>query len=599
MKFLLVAMNAKYIHSNPALYSMKAYAEEQLRRSGRTDMQRRADMQNAPQAGGSEAVQIDILEATINQQTGDVLKEIYCRRPDFIGISCYIWNISMVQEVIASLHKILPQVPIWLGGPEVSYCPEEVLRKCDGAFGIICGEGEQTFADLIFYYQNEKIEGKNMIKPEDIPGLVFRRKDGFVTTMPRQPLDMDVLPFPYRDCSDFKNRIVYYETARGCPFSCAYCLSSVDKRLRYRSMKRVEKELQFFLDANVPQVKFIDRTFNCNHNHSVAILKYIKEHDNGVTNFHFEVAGDILTEEEMELLSSLRPGLVQLEIGVQTTNEETLRLVNRRTDLEKLQANVRRLRSYQNVHLHLDLIAGLPGENLDSFRNSFNQVYSMGGDELQLGFLKLLKGSPMEKLTDAYAIVTTDEPPYEVLSTRDLSYEDILCLKEVEEMLELYHNSGQFLLSEKALFSEMRCTPFALYSELAAFYKAEKEPVMNSSRLRRYEMLLRFWEGKCGDGNRDWFCRQLTLDFYQRENAKSRPNFSPDQAPHKNWIYEFYKKEAKEHKYLPDYLEMDFKQLMRMTHMEVFPEEGRTVLFDYRHRSPLSYAARMVEIKLT
>lgn len=596
MKILLVAINAKYIHSNPALYSMKAYAEEQLRQIRSADMQGSADIRwcNAPRERFDEDVQIEIFEATINQQTGDVLKEIYCRRPDVIGISCYIWNISMVQELLASLHKIMPQVPVWLGGPEVSYCPEEVLRKCAGAFGIICGEGEETFAELIAYYIKEKNVG-----PENIAGLVFRGKNGFVATAPRKPLDMDALPFPYKDCSDFENRIVYYETARGCPFSCAYCLSSVDKRLRYRSMERVEKELQFFFDANVPQVKFIDRTFNCNHNHSIAILKYIKEHDNGVTNFHFEVAGDILTEEEIRLLSSLRPGLVQLEIGVQTTNVETLQLVNRRTDLTKLRANVERLRANRNIHLHLDLIAGLPGENLDSFRNSFNQVYSMGGDELQLGFLKLLKGSPMEKLADTYAIVTTDEPPYEVLSTRDLSYEDILCLKEVEEMLELYHNSAQFLFSEQALFAQMKCTPFSLYAELAAFYKAEKEPVMNSSRLRRYEMLLRFWEEKCGSVNRDWFCRQLTLDFYQRENAKSRPFFSPEQAPHKDWIYEFYKSEAKKHKYLPDYPEMDFKQLMRMTHMEVFPEEERAVLFDYRHRSSLTYAARMVEIELT
>ncbi len=413
MKFLLTAINSKFIHSNPAIYSLKSFAGEEYK----------AD--------------VEIAEYTINHRLEQILADIYYRKPDVIGISCYIWNISMVHALLVELHKIFPKLPIWLGGPEVSYDAKDLLEQYPFLTGIMLGEGEESFLDLLKYYKGE--EG---IRLEEIHGLCLQSGK----TPKRNLTNLTSLPFLYEEMSAFQHRIIYYESSRGCPFSCSYCLSSIDKSVRLRDSELVKKELLFFLSQKLPQVKFIDRTFNCNRKHAMDIWNTISEHDNGITNFHFEIAADILSTEEISLLQSMRPGLVQLEIGVQTTNETTLNEIRRSMDMTKLKQNIKAIQKANNVHIHLDLIAGLPFEGYDSFKASFLEVYDMKPEQLQLGFLKVLKGSYMHTMAKEYGLVYQDQAPYEVLFTKWLSYEELLRLKQVEEMVEIYYNSNQYCI---------------------------------------------------------------------------------------------------------------------------------------------------------
>lgn len=569
MKYLLVAVNAKYIHSNPAVYSLRAYAGEKY------------------------GEHIELAEYTINQRTEDILADIYQRKPDAIGFSCYIWNIRMIRELLAELPKVLEHTELWLGGPEVSYDAPGMLIQFPHLKGIIVGEGEATFRELMAYY----VEGDRSLS--EIAGLYL--PEGFTPMRPL--LSMDELPFLYGDLEQFQNRIIYYESARGCPYSCSYCLSSIDKRVRLRSVELVQKELQFFLDKKVPQVKFVDRTFNCVHEHAMAIWKYISEHDNGVTNFHFEISADILRPEEIALLNQMRPGLVQLEIGVQSTNPDTISAIDRVMNVERLEQIVASIRRGKNIHQHLDLIAGLPGEDYNSFRNSFDRVYGMKPDQLQLGFLKVLKGSPMEERAGDYELVYTSQPPYEVLKTKWLSYEEVLRLKQVEEMVELYYNSNQFRYTLAVLEKDFP-EPFAMFEQMAAYYR-EKGYFLNSpARAYRYQVLYDF-ALSVSPGRKELYRELLVFDLYLREKVKSRPEFAGETGEdEKEYQRAFYLQEEKEHRYLKGYEEYDHRQLAKMTHLEHFtypvwdPEAAgkgvRTsgsVLFDYRNRDALTYDA--------
>ena len=605
MKVLLVAVNAKYIHSNLAIYSLKAYADRYFTENR--------------ESNASSTPQLVIKECTINQQSESILKGIYLERPDVIALSVYIWNRTIIEGLLPELRKVLPQAKLWLGGPEVSFDLESQMQHFPMINGIMYGEGEATFAELIDrYWKCETLtlaEDLSMIR-----GIVYRPSeiDSPVTNLPRPVLAMDEIPFPYKDLKDFDNRIIYYETSRGCPFSCAYCLSSVEKKLRFRSMTNVSKELTFFLNNNVKQVKFVDRTFNCNHEHAMKILCFIQENDNGVTNFHFEIAGDILTEEEITLIRSLRPGLVQLELGVQSTNPKTLEAIDRRTDLDILKKNCELLLEPRNVHLHLDLIAGLPYENRERFAQSFNEVFAMNGDELQLGFLKLLNGAPMKNMAKEHGILSTDEPPYEILMTKYLSYDDVLHLKEVEEMLENYSNSGQFNHTLRQLLKEEE-SPFALFENLAAFYKKKGYPVISVSRLRRYEILLEYLEEK--DDRQiavkynlrdrescriETYKELLTLDYYLRENAKKRPDFAPVIEGREQEVIDFFREEAQMHEFLHGYEGYDAKQLQKMTHTETFchilsgdaSETPCKIIFDYKRIHPITKEAALIRIPL-
>ena len=617
MKFLLAAINAKYIHSNPGVYSLRAFARTKI-----------------------PGADIEIGEYTINHQMDLILQDIYRRKPDFIGFSCYIWNISYIMEIVRDVKKVLPEAEIWLGGPEVSYDAKKVLTREPDVSGIMRGEGELTFTELVrAYLQREKTSvpdgytgesfrgqakeetsgcAENTRMPENaegenahsdrldlsqIPGITYRAANGEIEEHgPQRLLSLDEIPFYYDDMAGFENRIVYYESSRGCPFSCSYCLSSIDKTVRFRSLDLVLPELQFFLDHKVPQVKFVDRTFNCKREHTLGIWRYLVEHDNGITNFHFEVSADIFDEEELELIGKMRPGLIQLEIGVQSTNPDTIREIHRHMDLVKLKRAVDRVYDYRNTHQHLDLIAGLPYENYESFMRSFDDVYRMRPDQLQMGFLKVLKGSYMEEQVAAYDLKYRGIPPYEVLSTKWLPYSDVIRLKGVEDMVEVYYNSGQFPATMKLLEKRFQ-RPSEIFVDLAEYYEKNGLTGISHSRLARYEILYRFLEEDMREEERDHvtaakvpetgqqsladFRDSLMYDLYVRENIKSRPSFASDQSPYKKEVREFFMAEEENPKWLTDYAGFDSRQMAKMAHLEHM-EDGTFVLFDYKKRDPLS-----------
>ena len=547
MKILLVACNAKYIHSNLAVYDLQAYASDY-------------------------ADHIVLKEYTINQQKDDIMRDIYLEHPDVVCVSCYIWNLSFVKELMADLIKILPGADFWVGGPEVSYDAEKFLTENSEFKGVMVGEGEETFKELAGYYVE-----KNPQNLKDMTGICYRDKDQIIHNGWRQIMDLSSIPFIYKDLSEFKNRIIYYESSRGCPFSCSYCLSSIDKKLRFRDTETVKKELQFFIDNKVPQVKFVDRTFNCKHDHAIAIWKYINEHDNGVTNFHFEISADLLREEELQEMSTMRPGLIQLEIGVQSTNPDTIKAIHRTMDFEKLKGIVDRIHSFGNIHQHLDLIAGLPYEDYDSFRHSFNDVYALKPQQLQLGFLKVLKGSHMMEMCREYGIVYKTQEPYEVLSTKWLDYDHVLKLKTVENMVEVYYNSGQFQNTLEYLENFFQ-DAFSIYERLGSFYMEKGYGDVSHTRMRRYEILLEFLED-VPEISMDQVKDQMVYDLYLRENLKSRPGFARDQKPFERQIWDFRKRE----------------KVAKNAHVEVFTD-GTVLLFDYADRDPLTNNAHVTDV---
>ena len=547
MKILLAACNAKYIHSNLAVYDLQAYAAKY-------------------------ANHIILKEYTINQQKDDIMRDIYLEHPDVVCVSCYIWNISFVKELMADLMKILPDADFWAGGPEVSYDAEKFLAENPEFTGVMVGEGEETFLELSGHYIEQ-----SPADLKDITGVCYRDGEKIVHNGWRQIMDLSSIPFIYKDLADFKNRIIYYESSRGCPFSCSYCLSSIDKKLRFRDTEMVKKELQFFIDNKVPQVKFVDRTFNCKHDHAMAIWKYINEHDNGLTNFHFEISADLLREEELQEMSTMRPGLIQLEIGVQSTNPDTIKAIHRTMDFEKLKGIVNRIHSFGNIHQHLDLIAGLPYEDYDSFRKSFNDVYALKPQQLQLGFLKVLKGSHMMEMCQEYEIVYKTREPYEVLSTKWLDYDHVLRLKNVENMVEVYYNSGQFqntLEYLEGFFPDA----FSIYEGLGRFYMEKGYGDVSHTRMRRYEILLEFLEN-VPEISMDKVKDQMVYDLYLRENLKSRPGFAKDQKPFERQIWDFRKRE----------------KVAKNAHVEVFAD-GKVLLFDYADRDPLTNNAHVEDV---
>lgn len=572
MKIILAAVNAKYIHSNLAVYSLRAFAKAYV----------------------SET---KILEYTINQQMDEILMDLYREKPDLLCFSCYIWNLDYVEELAREIKKILPKTILWLGGPEVSYDAVDVLTRLRQVTGVMKGEGEETFLELLEYYHGRRET------LEEIAGITFRTENGEIRENEwRDVMDLSRVPFVYEDLSLFEHKIIYYETSRGCPYRCSYCLSSVDKCLRFRDLNLVKKELQFFLDQKVPQVKFVDRTFNCHHTHAKEIWRYLLEHDNGVTNFHFEVSADLLDEEELELISRMRPGLIQLEIGVQSTNPDTIRKIRRTMNFKRLSEVTKQIKTMGNTHQHLDLIAGLPMEDYESFGKSFDDVYALGPDQLQLGFLKVLKGSYMQEHAREYGLIYKDRPPYEVLGTNWLSYGEIAQLKQIEEMVEVYYNSGQFSHTLDWLVLEFD-SPFSMYKALGSYYEENGLFKRNHTRIARYEILSAFIR-KQASGKEEFYRQLLVFDLYLRENVKNRPDFAGEPSADKAYLKAFYDREEKEPAYLKSYGQTESRKLRKMTHIEIFDYEVdrdmkpcRTVLlFDYQIRNPLNYEAHMMRI---
>lgn len=580
MKTVLVAINAKYIHSNLAVYSLRSYAR-------------------------TFGYEPELLEFTINQQKDQILKGIYEAKPDLLCFSCYIWNLSYVEEIIEDIKKILPEITIWAGGPEVSYDAPQFLKRHPEVDGIMCAEGEKTLTELISYYEIGKSQGKSL---DGINGIVYQENKTIHQTPLRDIMNMDDLVFPYEDLKDFEHKIIYYESSRGCPFSCSYCLSSIDKKLRFRSFSLVEKELEFFLAHKVPQVKFVDRTFNCKKSHAMAIWTYIKEHDNGITNFHFEISSDLLGEEELELFAKMRPGLIQLEIGVQSTNGETVDAIHRHMDLDKLFHYVDSVHELGNIHQHLDLIAGLPYENYERFGCSFDDLYAHEPDQLQLGFLKVLKGTMMEEEVKKYSILYRNQPPYEVLGTKWLSYDEIILLKGVEELVELYYNSGQYTLTLKYAVPFFE-SPFRFYEMFSAWYRGKGYHKLNHNRLEKYNILREFLREHIDENEWDTLDEIMLYDMYLRENVKGRPAWAKDTAQYKKEWKALYREQGE--KLFPEDVQAgiyDSKRAANQSHIEVFEinikkfEQSGQVekkqvfcLFDYSRRNPLNRAARTVE----
>lgn len=653
MRFLLCGINAKYIHSNLAIFSLKAYA----------------DRKKIP---GAEII---LKEYTINNYVEDILQDLYEEKADVVIFSCYIWNISFVRELAAELKKVSPDVKIWAGGPEVSYAANKFLMENPTFDLIMQGEGEEVFSELIrltveekcrikdVYKQSESkkvlsgivekrysIERKQAVKEEkDIEDKHFAGEDnvyptnyidmsklqklqgiavwdfsgeaalgnaesnignktkiintGFATLM-----NMDTIPFVYEDFHLFEHKILYYETSRGCPFCCSYCLSSVDKTVRFRSLPIVKKELDAFLEAKVPQVKFVDRTFNCNRQRAIDIWSYLVEHDNGITNFHFEISSDLLGEEELELFAKMRPGLIQLEIGVQSTNGKTVDAIHRHMDLDKLFHYVDRVHELGNIHQHLDLIAGLPYENYERFGCSFDDLYAHEPDQLQLGFLKVLKGTMMEEEVKKYSILYRNQPPYEVLGTKWLSYDEIILLKGVEELVELYYNSGQYTLTLKYAVPFFE-SPFRFYEMFSAWYRGKGYHKLNHNRLEKYNILREFLREHIDENEWDTLDEIMLYDMYLRENVKGRPAWAKDTAQYKKEWKALYREQGE--KLFPEDVQAgiyDSKRAANQSHIEVFEinikkfEQSGQVekkqvfcLFDYSRRNPLNRAARTVE----
>ena len=599
MKVVLAALNAKYVHSNLAVYDLAAYAKAH-------DPSKLAD------------IDLEVKEYTINQNLDSIMKALYLEKPCVVAFSCYIWNISEILTIAKELKKVLPKVRIWLGGPEVSYNSREVLVQNPCIEGIMQGEGEATFLALLtawrtFYTAETQVEEELGKDYRNISGIVYAMPEGEIQENPvRELIALDELPFIYQDMSVFQNKILYYETSRGCPFSCSYCLSSIEKKVRFRSLHLVKQELQFFFDHQVAQVKFIDRTFNCHKEHALAIWTYLLEHDNGITNFHFEVAADLIGEEELRLFKRMRPGLIQLEIGLQSTNAKTIQEIHRTMNIEKVKQVLLTIREFGNIHQHLDLIAGLPYEDFATFVQSFNDAYAMKPNQLQLGFLKVLKGSYMEEQVKNYGIQFQETQPYEVLSTNWITYDEILVLKNVEEMVEVYHNSDQFehVLPYVISFFD---TPFSFYQRLGEYYEKRDLFGIGVKREARYTVLRDFVETELKDEKNFSvivFEQLLTYDYYLREKAKTRPEWAKKEAIEKSIYQNFFKNAGNEELSFREE-QYDSKVAARKMHIEPLQKETlewieeilvqtkKDVLycvFDYEHRNPLTKDAKVIAI---
>ena len=590
MNVLLAAINAKYIHSNLAVYSLKAYAEKKWN-------------ENAEQENIAKGIKpsVSIAEYTINQTVDQILMDLYRKRPDILCFSCYLWNIEYVEYLLREIPKVLPHTKIWLGGPEVSWNAKKVLDRFPRVNGVMRGEGEETFYRLLKFYAEKANDDTGAETLQNIDGITFKNEDEIIETKDRIPMDLSEIPFVYEDLDPFEHKIIYYESSRGCPFSCSYCLSSIDKCLRFRDLELVKKELQFFIDRGVPQVKFVDRTFNCKHDHAMEIWRYLAEHDEGITNFHFEVSADLLNEEEIALIRSMRPGLIQLEIGVQSTNTETIREIKRTMKFSEVARIVETIRSGENIHQHLDLIAGLPYEDLESFRKSFQDVYALHPQQLQLGFMKVLKGSYMEEKAKDYELIYQERPPFEVLSTKWLSYEDVIRLKGIEEMVEVHYNSGQFTRTME-LMETLFEDSFSMYDALRIYYEIHGLDQVNHSRIGRYEIMwaflkeyLEMYFAESAEKRGEEFREALTYDLYLRENVKNRPAFAGEETVEKRVAAAFYEEEEEKHRYLKEgYEGRDRRQLRKMTHLERIG--GKLLLFDYQNRDPLCNQARVTEV---
>lgn len=465
MNILLTALNSKYVHSNLALKYLKASLEK-----------------------GCPDCNAVIKEFTINDVFSNILAEIYTTEADVYAFSCYIWNIEYILELCANLKLVKPETVIILGGPEVSYCSEEVLENNTAVDFIICGEGEKSLSELIMTLKNK------CSNYDSIDGLCFRsindnkiKSTGFCIIE-----DLSEIPSPFTgDLSCYNKKVAYYESSRGCPYNCTYCLSSTIKGIRCFPMGRVKNELKKIIDSNAMQVKFVDRTFNTSKQRALEIWKYISE-NNKNTVFHFEIGAHLLDDEMLDFLKQIPEGMFEFEIGIQSTNKNTINEVCRKTDFEAIKRNVEKLMEYDNIHIHLDLIAGLPYEDYNSFKKSFNDVYSLKPHMLQLGFLKMLKGSKIREEREIHEYKFTLRPPYEILSNKYISYDEIIKLKKIEEMVEIYKNSGRYENTLKFI-SMNHSSPFDFFESLSEYWYSRNTQKRKISQEESYDILFEYF----------------------------------------------------------------------------------------------------------
>lgn len=560
-KVILAALNAKYIHSNLALRYLSRFQNN------------------------NQKHHVETMEFTINQRLDFIAEELFRKQPDVVLFSCYIWNVEMLRQLCPILKKIMPDCVIGFGGPEVSYESETFLGENPAVDFVMRGEGELVFTKYL-----EHLDAGNPATLGEIESLTYRQNGEIFSTPQMHPMDLALLPFPYEDdFSDVQNQIIYYESSRGCPYHCGYCLSSVENGVRFVPLDKVLPDLQKFLDKNVPQVKFIDRTFNCKKSHAMAIWKYLHEHDNGVTNFHFEITADLIDQETIDFLKTVRKGLFQFEIGVQSTNPQTIRAINRNVDFAALSEIVQQIKDGGNIHQHLDLIAGLPYEDYDSFGRSFNDVYALHPEQLQLGFLKVLKGSMLHQKQKEFEIVYHDTAPYEVLTTHELPYADTLRLKYVEEMVETYYNSGRFLHT-LAYLVPLYESPFAFFEALSQFWVGENYHYLGLSKMGLFDVLWRFVEQnpKVDKRKLQW---EMKFDIALHEKPKKLPAWLTvtNEEQWHDKVFAFYGNPDLWQKCLPHY--KSNKEAIRQTHLEVFGDEKqKAVLFDYGKRDLLGNA---------
>lgn len=570
MKILLTTLNSKFIHSSLAIRYLKGVTREMKK------------------------VDVDLKEYTINMHQEDILVDLYKGNYDLIVFSTYIWNFNEITNLTKAIRKVAPNTKILLGGPEVSFQPENEMKKNPNIDYIIYGEGENTFKAFIEAFLNNR-------SFKDLKGLVYR-DSGSIIKNDERPLikNLDEIPFPYtNNLQDLNHRIIYYESTRGCPFNCSYCLSSTIKGVRYFSLARVKKDMDYFLNREVNQVKFVDRTFNVHKEHYFEIIKYLNQNDNGITNFHFEITASLLDQEVLDYLKNVRPGLFQLEVGVQTTNIESLTTINRGMNFSRIEETLESIVKLENVHSHLDLIAGLPHEDYKSFLNSFDDVYALNPNKLQLGFLKVLKGSEMKAKEEEYGLVYQDSPPYQIYYNKFISFDEMIILMGIEELLDVYYNSNYFKYSLDYVIKKRFIEPSKFYKAFYNYWCENKLFKTQHSKLKRYRILLDFYNEYFE--NDEIFNTILKYDYILNRNKKIDKLFKRIQPKgFRNSCHEFLQKQENLVSYLPQFKNKNAKYTIKRVHFEVFNfdikkfiasdyeiiiDEETTILFDYSRSS--------------
>lgn len=541
MKIILCTLNSKYIHSNLAIRYLSKYVE---------------DIEN-----------VNIFEYTINQSIDSIVSEIYKEKPDVIGFSTYIWNVEEIYKICEILKLVLPEVKIILGGPEVSFDGVKVLEEREYIDYIIYGEGELTFRELIQTFVDES---KGV---ETILGLIYKKNQRIIKNGERPLIkNLDIIPSPYINIgNEFENKIVYYESSRGCPFNCEFCLSSTIHGVRYFNIERVKQDLENLINGKVNQVKFVDRTFNANKKHIMEIMNFIIAKDPIDINFHFEVTAHLLDEETLEFLKNVKEGLFQFEIGVQSTNLDTINSIGRITDFEKLTYVVEKIKSYKNIHQHLDLIAGLPYEGYESFKKSFNDVYRIRPEKLQLGFLKLLKGSGLRLKEKTYGYKYLDSPPYEVLENKFISFGEIIKLKSIENLVEKYYNESFFKHSLEFIIKNYFDDSFSFYEDFSSFWETEGYERVSHSKNSLYDIFMEYFIYK-GFKNKLIFTELLKLDYIINNKKSTLPiglNRKYDANIQRN-LHEILKSEQLLNTYLSEYKDIPTKKLVNLVIIEEF-----------------------------